>query len=148
MYSNLTLEHQLCFALYSASNTIVQAYRPKLAKVGLTYSQYLVMLSLWQHGAMRAGDVAAQIGLEPATVTPMLKRMEAAGVIRRQRSDIDGRILEISLTEHGEELQHDVAMIQQQVECESGLNEETLISLRRQLHDLAETFRRQNTTTH
>lgn len=148
MYSNLTLEHQLCFALYSATNTIVQSYRPKLAKVGLTYSQYLVMLSLWQHGKMRAGDVAAQIGLEPATVTPMLKRMEAAGMIQRQRSDIDGRILEISLTEHGEELQHEVALIQNAVECEAGLNEETLNVLRSQLHELAETYRRQHSTTH
>lgn len=148
MYSNLTLEHQLCFALYSATNTIVQSYRPKLAQVGLTYSQYLVMLSLWQHGKMRAGDVAAQIGLEPATVTPMLKRMEAAGLIQRRRSEIDGRILEISLTERGEELQHDVALIQQQVECEAGLTEETLDMLRQQLHQLAETYRRQISTTH
>lgn len=102
--SLLHLDQQLCFALYSASLAMTKAYRPLLAELGLTYPQYLVMLALWQHGPQGVTELADRLCLDSGTLTPLTKRMEAQGLIQRQRSNVDERQVEISLTTAGKKL--------------------------------------------
>ncbi|MEU6854296.1 MarR family transcriptional regulator [Actinacidiphila alni] len=100
----LLLDDQLCFALYAASRAVTSRYRPLLDDLGLTYPQYLVMLVLWQHGAVPIKDVGAALQLDYGTLTPLIKRLEAAGLVRRERSARDERTVHVSLTEEGDRL--------------------------------------------
>lgn len=100
----LKLDQQRCFPIYAASNLLVRAYRPLLEPLGLTYSQYLVMLVLWERGSVGVGDLARCLYLDSGTLTPLLKRMEQGGFIRRRRDDKDERRVMIDLTDHGRQL--------------------------------------------
>ncbi len=135
-YDNLKLDHQLCFALYAATNAVMRAYREPLDHNGLTYTQYLVMLVLWEGETLNVGKIAQRLCLDSATVTPLLKRLESAGLIKRVRNSTDERVVEVSLTETGEQLQHDIARVQQGVECKTGLGAEEFVQLRKMLHQL------------
>jgi DNA-binding MarR family transcriptional regulator len=100
----LALESQVCFALAVASRSVIAAYRPVLEPVGLTHPQYLVMLALWENEPLSVRRLADLLALEPATVSPLLKRLEALGYVTRRRSDADERVVEITLTDAGREL--------------------------------------------
>ena len=100
----LALDRQVCFALAAASRSVIGLYRPVLAPMGLTHPQYLVMLSLWERSPRTLSDVADALYLEPATLSPLLKRLEQAGYLTRRRSTDDERALSIELTPAGEEL--------------------------------------------
>ncbi|WP_028799973.1 MarR family winged helix-turn-helix transcriptional regulator [Streptomyces sp. 142MFCol3.1] len=101
---SLLLEDQLCFALYAAQRALTNRYRPLLEQFGLTYPQYLVMLVLWQHGALPIKRLGTLLDLDYGTLTPLLKRLQAHGLIRRERQVDDERSVQISLTEQGSEL--------------------------------------------
>ncbi|WP_427016216.1 MarR family winged helix-turn-helix transcriptional regulator [Pseudarthrobacter sp. P1] len=101
---DLLLERQLCFALSVASRAVVGAYRPVLSALGLTHPQYLVMLALWEQSPRTVKDISAALMLEPATLSPLLKRLEAAGMLVRRRSVADERALDVDLTDHGRAL--------------------------------------------
>jgi DNA-binding MarR family transcriptional regulator len=101
----LRLDRQVCFPLYAATNLLQRLYRPLLAPLGLTYSQYLVMLMLWERSPMSVGEVGACLHLETGTATPLLKRMERDGLITRRRDAADERRVLIDLTEKGRQLQ-------------------------------------------
>jgi len=103
-FDPLRLEHQLCFPLYAATNLIQRVYRPLLEPLGLTYSQYLVMLVLWERGSVNVGDLRACLHLDNGTVTPLLKRMERAGFVTRRRDDADERRVIVALTPLGASL--------------------------------------------
>ena len=96
-----TLDEQLCFALYSTSLAMTKAYKPLLDKLGLTYPQYLTMLVLWEGDDVTVKDMAARLNLDPATVTPLLKRLEAQGLLERVRGVDDERLVYIRLTKAG-----------------------------------------------
>jgi len=100
----LLLENQVCFPLYAASNLLQRLYRPLLAPLGLTYSQYLVMLLLWEHERLTVGEIGACLHLDNGTLTPLLKRMERDDFITRRRDPQDERRVLIELTVHGGEL--------------------------------------------
>jgi len=100
----LALEQQVCFALAVASRGVIGIYRPILERLSLTHPQYLVMLALWQHAPLRVADLAALLQLEPATLSPLLKRLEAIGYVVRERDSSDERALRITLTPAGSEL--------------------------------------------
>ena len=102
--SLLTLDNQLCFALYSTQLAMNKLYRRLLNELGLTYPQYLVMLVLWQHGQLSVSKIGEHLGLDSATLTPLLKRLEAHGLVKRQRSNEDERRVDISLSSEGEAL--------------------------------------------
>jgi len=104
MYDALKLENQLCFRFYTVSRLITQAYGPLLDRLGVTYPQYLVLLVLWEKDAQPVNDIAKRLVLETNTVTPLLKRMEAEGLVRRTRGTEDARQLIVSLTEKGSRL--------------------------------------------
>jgi DNA-binding MarR family transcriptional regulator len=100
----LSLENQVCFALAVASRTVIAAYRPVLEPMGLTHPQYLVMLALWQHAPLSVKDLSRLLQLEPATLSPLLKRLEAAELLSRRRGVHDERSLSVVLTEKGRRL--------------------------------------------
>ena len=100
----LALDRQVCFALAAASRSVIQLYRPVLEPMGLTHPQYLVMLSLWERSPRTLGDIARALALEPATLSPLLKRLEAAGLVSRERNEDDERALDVRLTPAGQEL--------------------------------------------
>lgn len=100
----LKLSNQLCFPIYAAANAIQKAYRPHLAPLGLTYPQYLVMLVLWEADGVSLGDIGRRLHLDSGTLTPLLKRLESAGLVTRRRSHEDERVVLIALTEEGRAL--------------------------------------------
>ena len=100
-YPQLHLDCQLCFPLYAASRRIVNSYTPYLKPLGLTYTQYLVMLALWENGSACVGELCRRLYLDNGTVTPLLKKMEEAELVRRCRSKEDERIVTVTVTEKG-----------------------------------------------
>ena len=100
----LSLDRQVCFPLYAATNLLTRLYGPVLGELGLTYPQYLVMLVLWELEPQTVGDLGARLHLDSGTLTPLLKRMEAAGFVTRKRDPSDERRVLISLTQNGHRL--------------------------------------------
>ncbi|MGW5264966.1 MarR family winged helix-turn-helix transcriptional regulator [Microbispora sp. NPDC004025] len=100
----LALENQVCFALAVASRSVIGLYRPVLEPMGLTHPQYLVMLALWQHAPLSVKDLSRLLQLEPATLSPLLKRLESAGLVERRRASDDERALAVVLTDEGRAL--------------------------------------------
>ena len=105
MEEKFRLDNQLCFRLYTASRLITQAYHPLLGEYGLTYPQYLVLLVLWEKDAQPVNDIAKRLLLETNTVTPLLKRMEAEGILTRTKGEKDARQMIVKLTKKGRDLQ-------------------------------------------
>lgn len=105
MHEQLKLDRQLCFRLYTASRLMTQAYRPLLEPLGLTYPQYLVMMALWEQDHQLVGDLCRKLVLDTNTVTPLLKRMEAGGLIVRTHGVVDGRQTLVSLSRKGRQLE-------------------------------------------
>ena len=132
------MDDQLCFALYSATNAVVRAYRPLLENAGLTYSQYLIMLVLWHEGTQSVGELARRLKLSPAAVSPTLDRMDASGLLTRRRDDVDRRLVHVELTDHGRELETTATAAQRDVACRTTLSGNELGELRDSLHDLVE----------
>ena len=133
---NLRLDDQLCFALYAATNTITRAYRPLLERIGLTYPQYLVMLVLWQDGELAVHEIAARLALPPHAVSPLLDRLESAGLVVRRREPPDRRVAHVQLTTAGAELEAAAAEAQRTVACRTQLDGPALDGLRDQLQAL------------
>ena len=105
----LCLENQLCFRLYTASKEIVRRYKPYLDPLGLTYTQYITMMVLWAEESLSVKELSERLHLESSTLTPLLKKLQAAGYVSRERSKVDERVLVVSLTDEGRAL-HDRAM--------------------------------------
>lgn len=103
-YDVIKLENQLCFPLYVCSKEIVKAYKPYLDELGLTYTQYITMMVMWEHRELRVKDVGKYLFLDSSTLTPLLKRLEEKGYVTRRRSSEDERDLLVTITEDGEAL--------------------------------------------
>ena len=108
MNESLKLENQLCFPLYACAKEIVRRYTPLLEPLGLTYTQYIAMMVMWEHKSISVRDMGKLLFLDSGTLTPMLKKMEKAGWIQRKRSERDERMVILTITARGEEL-HDKA---------------------------------------
>ena len=115
MEENLKLDNQLCFRLYTASRLLTQVYNPLLSEYGLTYPQYLALMVLWEKDAMPVNDIAKKLVLETNTVTPLLKRMEAEGLVTRDKSSKDGRQTIVRLTPAGAALREKVSCVPDKV---------------------------------
>ena len=139
-YENLKLDNQLCFALYSATHALTRAYRNALESIGITYTQYLVMLALWENNNLTVKSVAERLDLDSASLTPILKRLEVAGFLSRKRNKADERVVEIALTDKGHALQDEAASIQKRVACQTGLPNDEFEQLKSSLHKLVETM--------
>ncbi|MES2317642.1 MAG: MarR family transcriptional regulator [Pseudomonadota bacterium] len=116
----LALDNQFCFALYSASHAMTKTYKPMLDRLGLTYPQYLVMLVLWEQDAILVKEIGARLFLDSGTLTPLLKRLEANGLVSRNRDPHDERQVRIVLSPQGRALRTLAAHIPEQVLCASG----------------------------
>ncbi|WMW81606.1 MarR family transcriptional regulator [Undibacterium cyanobacteriorum] len=129
----LALENQFCFALYSTSLALTKSYKPLLDKIGLTYPQYLVMLTLWQQDHLLVKEIGELLFLDSGTLTPLLKRMELAELIQRQRDPEDERQVRISLTRQGKLLRNHAKDIPEQILCASGQSAANLHKMRQEL---------------
>lgn len=132
----LALDHQLCFALYSASHAMTRVYQPLLAPLGLTYPQYLVMLVLWEQDGVGVGQVGERLQLDSGTLTPLLKRLEAAGLVQRLRDAGDERRVRLQLTAAGRRLRRRAESIPNALATAAGCGVDELASLTRRLADL------------
>ena len=137
------LKEQLCFALYAATNAVTREYRPLLKEIGLTYSQYLVLLVLWEHRTRRLGEIATELCLATHAVSPIIDRLEEAGLVRRATDDDDARVVHVSLTPAGSRLEARAADVQEAVRCSTQLNADEVVRLRADLHRLLNQLRDQ-----
>ena len=117
----LSLDMQVCYALAATSRSVIGLYRPVLEPLGLTHPQYLVMLALWERSPRTVADIGHSLHLEPATLSPLLKRLEAAGLITRARSENDERALAVTLTEAGTALRVEAEKVPAQIVERLGL---------------------------
>nr|WP_202498110.1 MarR family transcriptional regulator [Streptomyces sp. SID5469] len=134
----MLLDDQLCFALYAAQRAVTAAYRPLLDELGLTYPQYLVLLVLWERGETTVKELAAALRLDYGTVSPLLKRLESAGLVSRERSARDERSVLVAVTGRGEELRERAAHVPQALLAATGLRGGEVAALREELWRLAE----------
>lgn len=132
----LRLDQQLCFALYSSSLAMTKLYKPLLEPLGLTYPQYLAMLVLWEQDGISVSTLGQRLSLDSGTLTPLLKRLEAAELIHRRRASDDERRVDIFLTPAGRKLKGRALTIPPQLACASACSLEELASLTRRLHEL------------
>jgi DNA-binding MarR family transcriptional regulator len=126
----LALDRQVCFALAVASRTVIALYRPLLEPMGLTHPQYLVMLALWEHDPRSGRELARLLQLDPGTLTPLLKRLEQAGLVTRRRDPADERSLAITLTPAGRALRAEAERIPPAIIARLGMPLAQLESIR------------------
>ncbi|AHG85336.1 Transcriptional regulator, MarR [Bibersteinia trehalosi USDA-ARS-USMARC-190] len=129
MYEQLKLSNQLCFPLYAVSKEITRCYTPFLDKLDLTYPQYLAMLVLWENDAISVNQIGARLYLDSGTLTPLLKRLQAKGLVERTRSQTDERSVIIRLTEQGKALEAQAAQVPEQMVNMLNLSEEEAATL-------------------
>ncbi len=117
----LALDRQVCFALAAASRSVIGLYRPVLEPLGLTHPQYLVMLALWERSPRTVRDIGEALHLEPATLSPLLKRLEGAGLLTRARNAADERALDVALTDAGAALRAEAEKVPAQIVSRLGM---------------------------
>ena len=137
----LRLDSQLCFALYAAARAMSQAYAKLLTPLGLTYPQYLVMLVLWEEDGLAVRQLGERLELDSGTLTPLLKRLESVGWVRRARDRADERVVRIHLTPAGRGLRQRARGVPHAAACSTGLSVSELARLRSELRQLTHTLR-------
>lgn len=140
MTEQLKLSNQLCFPLYACAKEIVRAYTPLLEPLGLTYTQYIAMMVMWEHKSITVKEMGQLLYLDSGTLTPMLKKMEKAGWLKRRRSSEDERLVILSITEAGERLQEQAAEVPLKMQSCVKLSSEDAMQLYRLLHELMNTL--------
>ena len=132
----LLLDSQLCFPLYAAARKVVNHYTPYLKPLGITYTQYIVLLALWEEKSTTVGELCSRLYLDNGTVTPLLKKMEEAGLVNRSRSAQDERVVTVAVTEKGWQLREKVKDVPFQVGSCVPLEQDEAFTLYRLLHKL------------
>ena len=130
---DLPLDDHLCFALYAASMAVTRLYKPMLDAMGLTYPQYLALKALDEAGTLTIGGVAQRLALEPSTITPLIKRLEAAGFVSRTRGAKDERVVEVGLTDRGRATVADSACLGEALMTQSAMTPGELMALKSRL---------------
>lgn len=138
----LELDRQVCFALAVASRSVIGAYRPILEPLGLTHPQYLTMLALWEHAPLRFGEIAEMLRLDPATLSPIVRRLEHSGLVEREPVAGDERTFQLVLTEQGSALREQALGVPPAVIARLGLPVERLMALRDELAVIIEAVER------
>jgi len=136
MSTQLPLSEQLCFSLYATSIAINRLYKPLLDDLGVTYPQYLVLSTLWEGDGQTISNIAARLALDSSTITPLVKRLEAAGFVGRQRSSQDERSVHVSLTPKGKQLRKQAGCLTDTLLTRSGMSPAELIALNKQISRL------------
>ena len=138
-YDSLKLCNQLCFPLYAASREITRKYKPFLDRLDLTYTQYITMLVLWEHGRISVSELGEYLYLDSGTLTPLLKKLEKKNLITSSRSKEDERVLFVTLTDEGQALKDDALAVPEGMKCNSVLTREEAAELYRILYKLLKT---------
>ncbi|KQN92631.1 MarR family transcriptional regulator [Sphingomonas sp. Leaf231] len=136
MSSALPLDDQLCFTLYAASMAVGRAYKPLLDDLGITYPQYLVLHALWEQDGRTIGAIAERLALESSTITPLVKRLEAAGHVGRQRDPRDERLVRVTLSDSGRGLRERCGCLGEMLIARSGMTLPQIDALNRQIGEL------------
>jgi len=142
MPAPLPLDGQLCFSLYSASMAITRVYKPILDRLGITYPQYLVLHALWETDGRPVGGIGERLGLESSTITPLVKRLEAAGLVVRKRNPEDERQVQVFLTEAGRAIREECGCLGEAVLAKADMSLERLASLNREAQALRDSLAR------
>lgn len=137
----LKLDNQLCFGLYAATHAITRAYRPLLSELGVTYSQFLVLLALWEQDPQTVSELGDRLFLDSGTLSPVLKRLESAGLVHKQRSPRDERVVQVTLTERGVALRPPVREVCWKVRQKLGMSVDQIAKMRVELDAVIETFK-------
>ena len=137
-YEALKLSKQLCFPLYACSRQMIKLYKPWLDDIGLTYTQYITMMVLWEHGSMTVKALGQELFLDSGTLTPLLKKLEDKGLVTRRRSDRDERNLIVTITEAGDAMKDAALHIPAEMTKCITLPREEIGDLYRMLHQLLE----------
>jgi len=137
---SLKLENQICFALYVCSKEIIRTMKPFLAKLGLTYTAYIVLLALWEKDHISVNELGNRLYLDSGTLTPLLKKMEKDGFVVRKRSEKDERTVIISLTEKSQAIKADCAANRTKMLCENALATKEGVEILPRLHNLLSFF--------
>lgn len=135
-YELLRLENQLCFALYAATRAITKTYREKLGPIGLTYPQFLVLIVLWEQDGLTISEIGRRLSLDSGTLTPLVKRLERMGAIRRERGVDDEREVYVHLEDKGRALRDGALDARMFVGCRTDMNEADILALRADIMDL------------
>lgn len=137
---HLKLDQQICFSLYAASREIIKLYKPILDPHGLTYTQYLAMMVLWEEEKITVKRIGKRLHLDSGTLTPLLKKLEAMGHVTRYRSQEDDRVVIVELTEQGTRLKQKMIHVPKQISSQVQIPLEEAIQLKKQLDHLLEQF--------
>lgn len=132
-YEHLKIDNQLCFSLYAASKAVIKTYKPLLDKLGITYTQYITLLVLWEQDNITVKELGEKLYLDSGTLTPLLKRLEAMGILERTRDTEDERNVFVKLTEKGIKMRDDAFEIPAKVFCSTNLSLEDACDLRERL---------------
>ncbi|WP_010544298.1 MarR family winged helix-turn-helix transcriptional regulator [Sphingomonas elodea] len=142
MPAPLPLDGQLCFSLYSASMAITRVYKPILDRLGITYPQYLVLHALWEQDGRTVGAIGERLALESSTITPLVKRLEAAGLVTRRRNPEDERQVQVFLTDNGLRIREECGCLGEAVLDKTDLSLERLAALNREAQALRDSLAR------
>ncbi|MCH3947333.1 MAG: MarR family transcriptional regulator [Olsenella sp.] len=141
----LRLDNQLCFPLYACSKEVVRSYQPLLGPLGLTYTQYLCMMVLWEEGAATVSHLGERLYLDSGTLTPVLRKLEERGYVTRERSAADARVLEVRLTPEGRALRDRAASVPRAMACHVHLSADEAVELKRLLAKVLESVHESET---
>ena len=139
-YEKMKLDNQLCFSLYAASREVIKTYKPQLDKYGLTYTQYIAMLVVWEYEKITVKEMGQKLHLDSGTLTPVLKKLESMGLIIKYRSKEDDRVVIVELTDNGRKLKDEAITVPERVFCQFKISEEDAIELKYYLDRILKSF--------
>ncbi|CEO08604.1 MarR family winged helix-turn-helix transcriptional regulator [Paraclostridium sordellii] len=140
-YEKIKLDNQLCFSLYAASREVIKTYKPYLDKYGLTYTQYIAMLVVWEHEKITVKEMGKKLHLDSGTLTPVLKKLYSMELIDKYRDKNDDRVVIVEVTEKGRNMKDEIIEVPEKMYCKFSKNIEDAIELKRLLDNLLVTFK-------
>lgn len=140
-YEKIKLDNQLCFSLYAASREVIKTYKPLLDKYGLTYTQYIAMLVIWEHEKITVKEMGKKLHLDSGTLTPVLKKLLSMELINKYRDKNDDRVVIVEVTEKAIEMKNEIIEIPEKMYCKFSNNIENATELKKLLDNLLETFK-------
>ena len=140
-YEKIKLDNQLCFSLYAASREVIKTYKPQLDKYGLTYTQYIAMLVVWEYERITVKEMGQKLHLDSGTLTPVLKKLLSMELVDKYRDKDDDRVVIVEVTEKGRKMKDEIIDVPEKMYCKLGNNIEDAVELKRLLDNLLATFK-------
>ena len=140
-YEKMKLDNQLCFSLYAASREVIKTYKPQLDKYGLTYTQYIAMLVVWEYEKITVKEMGQKLHLDSGTLTPVLKKLLSMELIDKYRDKDDDRVVIVEVTEKGRKMKEEIIEVPEKMYCKFGKSIEDVVELKGLLDNLLATFK-------